>query len=115
MDAGQYEFTEDLVGAGLCSTRQDAPNHQKFPANSYALARLTVGADAYIGPLGSYEFAEDFPKKRCILRADRVVRPYRERGGIFGENDEGDMLQVSECPEICHVRIPSVSFADSSP
>ena len=83
MDAGQYEFTEDLVGAGLCSTRQDAPNHQKFPANSYALARLTVGADAYIGPLGSYEFAEDFPKKRCILRADRVVRPYRgERGSL---------------------------------
>ena len=34
----------------------------------------------HIGPLGSYEFAEDFRKKRCILRADRVVRPYEIRG-----------------------------------
>ena len=45
-----------LVGAGLRSARQDEPNHQKFSANSYALTRLTVGADAYIGPLGSCEF-----------------------------------------------------------
>ena len=37
---------------------------------------VSVGADAHIGPLGSYEFAEDFRKKRYILRADRVVRPY---------------------------------------
>ena len=34
-------------------------------------------------------------------------------GGIFGENDGGDMLQISECSVICGVRIPSVSFADS--
>ena len=27
----------------------------------------------HIGPLGSYEFAEDFRKKPCILRANRVV------------------------------------------
>ena len=39
---------------------------------------VSVGADAHIGPLGSYEFAEDFRKKRYILRADRVVRPYGE-------------------------------------
>ena len=36
-------------------------------------------------------------------------------GGIFEENDGGDMLQDSECSEIYSVRIPSVSFADSSP
>ncbi len=40
-------------------------------------AHLIVGADAHIGPLGSCEFAEDFRKKRPVLRADRVVRPYK--------------------------------------
>ena len=33
----------------------------------------------HIGPLGSYEFALDFRKRHCILRADRVVRPYGVR------------------------------------
>ena len=42
----------------------------------------SVGADAHIGPLGSDEFAEDFQKKRHILRADRVVRPYEIREAI---------------------------------
>ena len=36
-------------------------------------------------------------------------------GGIFEENDGGDMLQDSERSEICDVRIPSVSCADSIP
>ena len=35
--------------------------------------------------------------------APRAVRG----GGIFGENDGGDRLQISECSEICDVRIPS--------
>ena len=29
-------------------------------------------------------------------------------GGIFEENDRGDMPQILECSEICYVRIPSV-------
>ena len=36
-------------------------------------------------------------------------------GGIFEENDGGDRWQDSEWSEICNVRIPSVSFADSVP
>ena len=36
-------------------------------------------------------------------------------GGIFGENDGGDLLQILEYSRICNVRILSVSFADSSP
>ena len=28
-------------------------------------------------------------------------------GGIFEENDGGDLRQISECSEICDVRIPS--------
>ena len=74
---GEYGFAPDLVGAGFCATRQDARNHLKSSANSYTLARMIVGADAHIGPLGNPEFAEGFRKKTCFLRADRVVRPYR--------------------------------------
>ena len=39
-----------LVGAGLCSARQDTPNYRKSSANPYALTRLAVEADAHIGP-----------------------------------------------------------------
>ena len=41
---------------------------------------VSVGADAYIGPLGSHGFAVDSRKNRCGLRADRVVRPYGVQG-----------------------------------
>ena len=43
-------------------------------------AQHPVGADAHIGPLGSNEFAAASRKNRYILRADRVVRPYRGPG-----------------------------------
>ena len=36
-----------------------------------------VGADAYIGPLGSYEFAEDYRKISIFCRADVGIGPYR--------------------------------------
>ena len=36
-----------------------------------------VGADAHIGPLGSYEFSEDFRKNRCILPGGAEPRPYQ--------------------------------------
>ena len=35
-----------------------------------------VGADAYIGPLGSYEFAEDYRKAGALCRADVGIGPY---------------------------------------
>ena len=35
-----------LVGAGLCSARQDTPNYRKSSANPYALTRVAVEADA---------------------------------------------------------------------
>ena len=72
-----------------------------------AAAHLFVGADAHIGPTectiftkifgefaasqradvgiaptlkweDAFVFAAAFRKKRCILRADRIVRPYRD-------------------------------------
>ena len=60
----------------------------------------------------AFEFAERLSEMRKPpLAAPRAVRG----GGIFEENDGGDMLQDSERSEICDVRIPSVSCADSSP
>ena len=39
-----------LAGAGFCSARQDALNHQKSLANSYASAHFGVGADDSVRP-----------------------------------------------------------------
>ena len=47
------------------------------PMSSREFSQYSVGADAYIGPLGSYEFAADSHKNRCVLRADRAVSPYK--------------------------------------
>ena len=38
--------------------------------------RSWQGGRAALRPVGSCEFAEDFRENRCILQADRVVRPY---------------------------------------
>ena len=62
-------------------------------------AQHPVGADAHIGPLRNSEFAADFRKKRCGLRADRVVRPYRVRGieNFFaGADDSVGLLRSYE-------------------
>ena len=42
-----------------------------------------VGADAHIGPLGSYEFAEDYRKNGAICRADVGIGPYTETSGAY--------------------------------
>ena len=49
---------------------------------------------------GQYGFA-GIPKPP--LAVPRTVRG----GGIFEENDGGDLLQIFECFEICYIRIPS--------
>ena len=38
---------------------------------------VSVGADAHIGPLGSYEFAEDYRKNGVFFRADVGIGPYK--------------------------------------
>ena len=37
---------------------------------------MIVGADAYIGPFGSYEFAADYRKIGAFCRADVGIGPY---------------------------------------
>ncbi len=51
------------------------------------------------------------PTSKPPLVMPRMIRG----GGICEANDGGDLSLVSECSEICYVRIASVSFADSSP
>ena len=63
---------------------------------------MFVGADAYIGPLGSREFAEDFRKKTCVLREDKSRPPLRstgERRLVVGADDSVDPLGSYEFAE----------------
>ncbi len=65
-----------LVGAGLCSARQDTPNYRKSSANPYALTRLAVEADAHIGPAECTVFTGIYGEFVTFQWADRVVGPY---------------------------------------
>ena len=68
-------------------SREEQSKDGSFSENPQAFSSSFVGADAHIGPLGSCEFVEGFRKNRCILRADRVVRPYRESSVVVGADD----------------------------
>ena len=50
---------------------------------------VSVGADAHIGPLGSYEFAEDSRKIGTSCGWTRGVRPYRGRARVVVGADVG--------------------------
>ena len=65
-----------LVGAGLCSARQDTPNYRRSSANPYALTRLAVEADAHIGPAECTVFTGIYGEFVTSQWADRVVGPY---------------------------------------
>jgi len=85
-----------LVGAGLCSARQDTPNYRKSSANPYALTRLAVegpmpvtavrdeGAlrmwvcrlPVHIGPAECTVFTGIYGEFVTSQWADRVVGPY---------------------------------------
>ena len=41
---------------------------------------LIVGADAHIGPLGSFEFAADFCINGAFCRGDVGIAPYNRTG-----------------------------------
>ena len=53
------------------------------PMDDRNFAQHPVGADAHIGPLGSYEFAEDYRKNGAICRADVGIGPYTETSGAY--------------------------------
>ena len=71
---------EGRVGA-KCLSGQAAGNckNRSYSANSCALTRLVVWADAHIGPLESYEFFA-FSVKSCILPGRYRHRPIRTNG-----------------------------------
>ena len=70
------ESRTEQVGAGLCSARQKAPNHQKSQANPYAPAHFGVGADDSVRPQNT-AFLRKSTANSQHFRANRVVGPYR--------------------------------------
>ena len=81
-------------------SREEQSKDGSFSENPQAFSSSFVGADAHIDPLGSCEFAEGFRKNRCILRADRVVRPYRENSVVVGADDSVGPSEVANSPQI---------------
>ena len=57
----------------------------RFSANSQAFTDSVVGADAHIGPLGSYDFAGDPRKIGAFCRADVGIGPYNPVNRIATE------------------------------
>ena len=84
-----------LVGAGLCSARQDTPNYRKSSANPYALTRLAVEADAHIGPAECTGFTVAYGEFATSQRADVGIGPYIRVGvcicfsQFFAQNRRG--------------------------
>ena len=69
----------------VCVGADDSVRPQQIAAKTkpfwrirIAFSCLTVGADAYIGPLGSCEFAEEYRKNAVFCRADVGIGPYTE-------------------------------------
>ena len=53
---------------------------RKAAANTNASSHFSVGADAYIGPGGSCEFAENLRENGAFCRADVGIGPYKQVG-----------------------------------
>ena len=49
---------------------------------------MIVGADAYIGPLGSCEFAENLRENGAFCRADVGIGPYKKIVGVLANTDD---------------------------
>jgi len=67
-------------------SREEQSKDGSFSENPQSFSSSFVGADAHIGPLGSYEFAEDFHKNGAFCRADVGIGPYdafKDSVGIF--------------------------------
>ena len=53
---------------------------RKAASNTNVSSHFRVGADAYIGPLGSCEFAENLRENGAFCRADVGIGPYKQVG-----------------------------------
>ena len=74
---GEISMHSYPVGADDSVRPQNAPVLRKAGAHTYVPACFDVGADAYIGPLGSCKFAADYRKNgahcagRCVPASGR--------------------------------------------
>ena len=93
---GAYEFAEDSrkIGISCGRTESSAPTTRRG-------AKTTCRGRRLCRPEKCCEFAGDYCKNSALCRADVGIGPYK--------------CEVRRLSKICSVRIPSVSFADSSP
>ena len=64
---------------------------------SDAVRTSFMGVDAHIGPLGSYEFAEDFRKNGAFCRADVGIGPY----SVLRKSAAAQRAEQSPAPTNC--------------
>ena len=69
----------------------------RFSANSQAFTDSVVGADAHIGPLGSYDFAGDPRKIGAFCRADVGIGPY----SVLRKSAAAQRAEQSPAPTNC--------------
>ena len=93
---GAYEFAEDSrkIGISCGRTESSAPTTRRG-------VKTTCRGRRLCRPEKCCEFAGDYCKNGALCRADVGIGPYK--------------CEVRRLSKICSVRIPSVSFADSSP
>ena len=82
---------------------------RKAASNTNVSSHFRVGADAYIGPLGSCDFAENLRENGAFCRDDVGIGPLQTGGQLRDEFALG--FRILQLPAANH----SVSFADSSP
>ena len=74
-----------------------------------------VGADAHIGPLGSYEFAEDSRENGAFCRADVGIGPYSVlRKSAAAQRAEQSPAPTNLLHQNSHVRYGRGCFGYSS-
>ena len=61
---------------------------RKTASNTNASSHFSVGADAYIGPMGSCEFAENLRENGAFCRADVGIGPYKKIVGVLANTDD---------------------------
>ena len=88
-----------LVGAGLCSARQDAAVLRKPSANSYAPACLGVGGDAHIAPAGCTAFYGSLRRIRNFLTGRQSRRPLQKVFAVPALCRGGRLCPPAECSD----------------
>ena len=70
-----------------------------------------VGADAHIGPMGSYEFAVNFRKNGAFCRADVGIGPYGFMGSLCKKPERRPGLRSGKEETVLENKKPKRKFS----